>query len=186
MQIQSKQSGFTLVELVIVIALLIILASFALPSYQKMTQDSLIRTAAESIQNGLQIARGEAVKRNANVQLDLRGTDSAWTVCVSPAGGGACPNPDDATTIQSRAVGDGSSTNVDVTVSDASAAGPFVFNGLGVMASPAPTAVSGIISIDVKNGASAGSRDLRVAISVGGSSKNCDPALAASDPRSCP
>ena len=183
MQIQSKQSGFTLVELVIVIALLIILASFALPSYQKMTQDSLIRTAAESIQNGLQIARGEAVKRNANVQLDLRGTDSAWTVCVSPAGGGACPNPDDATTIQSRAVGDGSSTNVDITVSDA---GPYVFSGLGVMNSPAPTAVSGIISIDVKNGSSAGSRDLRVAISVGGSSKSCDPALAASDPRSCP
>lgn len=180
---QSKQSGFTLVELVIVVALLAILSSFAIPSYQQMIQNALVRTAAESIQNGLQIARGEAVKRNANVQLDLRGTDSAWTVCVSPAGGGDCPNPDDATTIQSRDMGDGSSTNVDVTVSDA---GPFVFNGLGVMASPAPTAASGIISIDVKNGSLAGSRDLRVAISVGGSSKTCDPLLAASDPRSCP
>jgi type IV fimbrial biogenesis protein FimT len=176
MLIQSKQSGFTLIEMVIVVALLAILASFAIPSYQKMVQDSLVRNAATSIQTGLQLARGEAVKRNTRVQLDLRGTHSAWTVCESPAAPGACPDPDDATTIQSKDMGDGSSNNVDVTTS---AAGPLVFNAYG-------TLTSGAVTVTVKNSDTT-ARELRIQVGAGGSSKVCDPALPSSgtDPRRC-
>lgn len=173
---RSKQSGFTLVELVVVISILIILASFAIPSYMNMMQDNLVRNAASSIQTGIQIARGEAVKRNANVQLDLRGTNSAWTVCLAPAvAGDSCPNPDNATTIQSKALEDGSSTNVDVTGS----AGPFIFNAYGVL-------TSGAAVINVNN-SDLSARELRVQVGAGGSSKVCDPALTAAgtDPRRC-
>jgi type IV fimbrial biogenesis protein FimT len=172
----SKQSGFTLVELVIVIAILIILSSFAIPSYMNMIQDSMVRNAASSIQTGMQIARGEAVKRNASVQLDLRGTNSAWTVCLAPAvAGDSCPNPDDARTIQSRALEDGSSTKVDVSGS----AGPFIFNAYGVLTSGAA-----IINVNNKD---LTARELRVQVGTGGSSKVCDPALTAAgtDPRRC-
>lgn len=176
MLIQSNQTGFTFIELVIVIALLAILASFAIPSYQNMIQDSMVRNAASSIQTGLQLARGEAVKRNASVQLDLRGTNSAWTVCLTPAAPGACPNPDDATTIQSRDLGEGSSANVNVT---SSAAGPFVFNAFGVL-------TTGAVSIVVVN-SDGSARELQIQIGAGGSSKVCDPALpaAGTDPRRC-
>jgi type IV fimbrial biogenesis protein FimT len=172
-----KSSGFSLVELMVVIALLGIIATYAISSYQAWIQNTRIRTAAESIQGGIQLARAEAVSRNASVQFDFRGTKSAWTVCASPVAPGACPNPDGATTIQSRAVSD---------------AGPYVFNSFGTMTSPVPGGVTGLVSIGVDVSTSvlpsAESRDLRIVIGVGGSSRMCDPdpGVSTSDPRKCP
>jgi type IV fimbrial biogenesis protein FimT len=180
MKIQSKNSGFTLIEVIIVVSILVILASFGIPSYQQMMQNSMIRTASDSILTGLQIARAEAVKRNANVQFNFRGSNiSDWTVCLSPAVAGDCPTTDDATTIQSRSNSEGSSANITVNASDA---GPYVFNGYGVMISPAAA-----LTIDIGNSALSGSRDLRVVVGAGGSAKSCDPALdpSGTDPRKC-
>jgi type IV fimbrial biogenesis protein FimT len=163
-------------ELMIAVAMFGILASFAIPSYQQMIQNSMIRTATDSIQAGFQIARAEAVKQNANVQFDFRGATSDWTVCVSPAAPGSCPA---GTNIQSRVKSDGSSANITVAPS---VAGPYVFNGFGVMTSPV-----GAVSINLGNSALAGSRDLRIAVGVGGAVRVCDPALASggTDPRRC-
>lgn len=178
-----------MIELMIGIAIIAIAMSLGMPSYKAWIQNTRIRNAAESIQSGIQLARGEAVKRNLRVQFDLRGVNSAWTVCVSPAVPGTCPNPDDASTIQSRAVGEGSSTAATITASDAL---PFVFNSFGVMDSPAPSAANGLVTIgvDVSTAvlSAAESRDLRIVIGVGGSARLCDPALSTSgtDPRRCP
>jgi type IV fimbrial biogenesis protein FimT len=181
-----KFSGFTLIELLIVTALIVVIAALAIPGFTQMIQNSRIRAAADSVFSGMQVARAEAVKRNVPVQLDFRGTDSAWSVCTSPAAPGACPVPDNATTIQSRSFGDGSSTDVDIVTSNA---GPFVFSGLGSLTSPAPTAANGLVSIDLNSAASpTNSRKLRVVIGAGGTVKLCDPALNTSgtDPRRCP
>jgi type IV fimbrial biogenesis protein FimT len=187
--IKYKELGLTLVELLVTIAVIGVLATLAIPSYMAWIQNSRIRTAAESIQTGLQMARAEAVSRNVSVQLDFRGTNSAWTVCVSPAAPGSCPDPDDATTVQSRVASEGSSADINVVASDA---GPYIFNSLGTMTSPVPAAVTGLVSIGVDVSTSvlpaAESRDLRIVIGVGGSSRMCDPALpaAGTDPRKCP
>jgi type IV fimbrial biogenesis protein FimT len=137
----------------------------------------------------MQLARAEAVKRNGSVQFDLRSTHSAWSVCARPVAPGACPQPDDATTIQSRAAGEGSSADITVTTTDD---GPYVFNSFGAMISPAPSAADGLVRIAVDVDSSvlpaADSRDLSIIINLGGGLRMCDPALDASgtDPRRCP
>lgn len=179
MRIRARQIGFTLVELLIAMAIFGILAAFAVPSYQNMIENSKIKTATDSILAGLQIARAEAVKRNTSVQFDFR-TDSAWTVCITPAGAGSCPTTDGATTIESRAVSEGSTT--DVAIAESGGAGPYVFDSFGRLTSPATAT-----TIDVTNPSLGSSRDLRVVIGVGGAVKSCDPALDSSgtDPRRC-
>jgi type IV fimbrial biogenesis protein FimT len=180
MAFNRKLSGFTLIELLVVVAVIGVLGALAIPSYTQMVQNTRIKTATESIQNGLQIARAEAVKRNVAVQFDLRGTHSAWTVCLAPTTAGACPNPDNATrTIQSRSQGDGSSADIDVTTTSA---GPYIFNNLG---GSTPTS---FFNIDSSALSATDSRELRVILGAGGNVRVCDPTLstAGTDPRRCP
>lgn len=175
-QANQMESGFTLIELMIVVTLFTVLASFAIPSYQQMIQNTMIRTATDSIVAGFQIARAEAVKRNARVQLDFR-AGSAWTVCMQPAGGGSCPV---GTNIQSRSSSDGSSSSVTIAASNG---GPYVFNGFGIMIAPATALTIGVNS----NAGTSNNRNLRIVVGAGGSVKSCDPALdvAGTDPRRC-
>lgn len=170
-----KNLGFSLIELMVAVALFGVLASLAIPAYRDMIQNNQIRNAAESIQTGIQLARAEAVKRNTTVQFILNGTNSAW--CVST--GTTCPG-----TIQNRVVGEGSSTSVTVTPTPA---GSLVFNSLGILTSPTPTAGSGFVELGVDHSTTGtGLRNLRVVVGIGGSSKMCDSALASTDVRSCP
>lgn len=74
----TKQTGFTLIELMVTIAVLGILLSIAIPSFQNMVLNSRITAQANQAITALNYARSEAVKRAAPV-----------TVC-STNGGAAC------------------------------------------------------------------------------------------------
>jgi type IV fimbrial biogenesis protein FimT len=54
---RPPQAGFTLVEMMIAIAIFALLVLAALPEFRIWMQNTQIRTAAEGILNGLQFAR---------------------------------------------------------------------------------------------------------------------------------
>ena len=65
----KRNLGFTLVELMVTLAVLVILISIAIPSFMNMIQNSRSAALANSIVIALNVARSEAVKRNALVNL---------------------------------------------------------------------------------------------------------------------
>jgi type IV fimbrial biogenesis protein FimT len=70
-----------LVEAMITIAILAILVVMAAPAIGDWLLNAQIRTASESLLDGLQKTRNEAVRRNAPVEFVLdAGTTSGWTI----------------------------------------------------------------------------------------------------------
>src|SRR5258706_14776017 len=63
--------GFSLIELMLVISILGILFALATPDLEIYLVNQKIRASATSIQNGIQLARSEAVKRNQPVSFVL-------------------------------------------------------------------------------------------------------------------
>jgi type IV fimbrial biogenesis protein FimT len=71
---RSNQHGFSLVEIIIGLVIVGVLTSMAIPAFGTWSQNTQIRNAAESIQNGLQQARVEAIRRNTPVRFQLTTT----------------------------------------------------------------------------------------------------------------
>ncbi len=85
--------GFTVVELMITVAVAAILLMIAVPSFRHMLATNQLSTAANELVGGLSEARMEAIQRNAGAQLcsNLAAnntTDTLGKQC-SAAGGGA-------------------------------------------------------------------------------------------------
>lgn len=195
------QCGVTLIELLIGIAVLSVLLATGVPMFSEWIQNTQIRTATESIQNGLQLARNEAVKRNANVRFVLTSAAGlpVWQVCVM--NGADCGE-----ILQQRSGAEGGSNarvGVDATVpvtpvpvtqyGTALAAGAgmsgddgagVTFNGVGAM--PIVNIGTDVTRVDVTNAVAADARRLVIVIGTGGLVRMCDPAHAlASSPQGC-
>lgn len=78
----SHHGGFSLVELMITIAIVGILASVALPALSDFVRNQRIKTATFDVFAALIYARSEAIKRNADVSIVRTGGDwsGGWTV----------------------------------------------------------------------------------------------------------
>lgn len=173
----GKSLGFTLIELMIGITIFAIAMAMGVPSYQTWMQNTQIRNAAESIQNGLQRARSEAVKGNTNVFFRLD-TNSGWTIA---SGVPAAPN-----VIEARSANEGS-RNVTRTVLPAGAT-IITYGSLGALVAnqDAPVTLAPTeINLDSSVLDAADSRDLRVALGVGGNVRMCDPNLTAGTIGAC-
>lgn len=187
----------SLIELMVAIAIVSLLMVMGAPSFNQWIQNTQTRTAAESVLNGLQLARTEAVRRNANVRFNL--TDAtggvAWSVtCVTVTAD--CP----AGNIQSRSAGEGG-TNARVGAAFATgalgtplAAGAALpagvtFNGLGRVPTLNPDGSindDDIARIDVTNAVRTDARRMVILVGTGGQTRMCDPAISlATNPQGC-
>jgi len=78
-----KTRGFTLLELLIAIALLGILLTVAVPSFLNAIQNSRVTTQANDLVTAFQLARSEALKRKVPVSICAADTSAATPTCGS-------------------------------------------------------------------------------------------------------
>ncbi len=69
--------GFTLIELLVCLALLGVMASFAIPSWQRLQERHRIEATRDQLMNDLQTARVRALQRGETLQL-VRQHDCTW------------------------------------------------------------------------------------------------------------
>lgn len=77
-------NGFSLIELMVVVALVAVLASMAVPSFRTFLVKRTVQAAADAMITDLRYARSEAIKRSAQVSLCQ---SSNGTSCAGPGGG---------------------------------------------------------------------------------------------------
>lgn len=107
---KAKMKGFTVIELMIVIAIAAILATLAGPSFTSFMNNTSQNSAFSQLQGDLNRARSEAIKRNARVLVCNSTTGSScstatdwssgWVVCFDADANNDCdattasnPNP---------------------------------------------------------------------------------------------
>lgn len=73
----AGQPGFTLTELLLVVAVIGILASLAAPSFSQLIKSQRMKSMATDINASLTLARSEAIKRNRDVTLSPT-TAGSW------------------------------------------------------------------------------------------------------------
>jgi len=82
LQRPHHQAGFTIIELMITVAVVGVLAMVAIPQMNYAIQNSRVRTAVSDTHTSLLLARSEAIKRNGNVTLQRSGGSwlNGWNV----------------------------------------------------------------------------------------------------------
>lgn len=206
---RRRLTGFTLIELMIVLVIFAILMALGMPVYQGWAARTKVRVASESLLSGLVTARMQALQKNSQVHFyltndlsaacSLSNTGTSWVISQdSPAGKCNIAPSDtvDPRIIQSRAGSEGGSPPVISALNATNAAANrIIFSGLGrtVLTDSAGVNTNPISRIDITypiggtcehNGGKV--RCLRLLISNGGETRLCDPVVtAASDPRLC-
>ncbi len=80
--------GFSLIEIMVVVAIIAILAAVAAPSFQAMLQNNRAQAAASALQVSLNLARSESVRRGSGTVVTVAANTQAghwengWTVFI--------------------------------------------------------------------------------------------------------
>src|SRR5262245_43844418 len=70
---RAPMRGFTLIELMVAIAIAALLIFLAAPSFVTFLRNSEVRSTSEAIINGLRAAKSEAARQNQRVMFTLAG-----------------------------------------------------------------------------------------------------------------
>lgn len=178
--------GFTLVELMVTVALMALLLGLAAPSFGTWTRNAQVRTVSDALGNGVRLAQAEAVRRNRQMVFFLtnntactaaiasNNNGSFWSIRTVPLLAGEASD-----VVQCGVLSD-SAGGVALTGPQA-----LCFNSGGrQVANAAPgTSVAacaldptGISTFNVS--AAGADRAMRITVSLGGQVRMCDPARA--------
>lgn len=205
-KVRLLTAGFTLIEAIVTLAIVAIMVGMAMPSFATWLANQQIRAAAESVSNGLQLARATAMNANVPVRFwfhDVTTNQSGWTVCYWDLASEEClddpnrfPNP-----IQRKSSLEGSpNVTVGVTTNAGTAAafGTALTAGAGMPAAngvtfgglgrPVGPPESNFLRLDLRNTglSSADERRLVALVSPSGGARICDPkADPTKNPQGC-
>jgi type IV fimbrial biogenesis protein FimT len=185
---KRRTRGFTVVELMVSVTVMALLLLIGIPSYQQWTLNTRIRTATESVQNGLRLARNEAAQRSTNVRFQLTNATGGWEVCTPASSTTACPAT--GSSVLQAYTGDNGSNGLKITTSTAVSSvtgsnwyvsgvtGTATSTGITYNSFARPSNYGGtdLLRIDA-SAAQADARRLVVTISAGGMVNMCDPQI---------
>ena len=82
------QRGFTMIEIVVVVAIMGVLLTIAVPSFVTYSSSQKVKTASFDLYASMMFARSEAIKRKVNVTVAAVGGDwkNGWTVAAAGVG----------------------------------------------------------------------------------------------------
>lgn len=169
----SRSRGFSLVELMVTVAVLATVLAIGVPSLRTFIENGRIRAAGESWQYGLTLARSEAVRLNLPVTFVV--DESGWQVRRATDGG-----------VLHRASAKDSTRGLDLRTEPVDAS-TVTYDSFGRVI-PNRDGSEPIETVDIgaaRPPGSAGYRPLRLQLLSGGLVRLCDPAAAADDPRKC-
>lgn len=92
----SRRAGFTLIEMMIAIAVTAVLVAIGIPRFQTVIQNNRITTVNNELVSALSLARSEAIKRGAPVRVSPLGGgwSAGWRVWVDVDDDGAFTGTD--------------------------------------------------------------------------------------------
>lgn len=162
--LRHRAGGFTLVELMVTIGVFALLTALAVPTLRSVIENSHIKAAGQSLQNGLAMARAEAVRLNTRVAFTL--TSTGWNIT----------RVDDPDRMLQQASGKEKASSVQITPNPA---GAVVFDAFGRKS-------SGPTQIDIEAiHPSSSHKPLTVELASSGTARLCDEALASTEPKAC-
>jgi Tfp pilus assembly protein FimT len=156
-----SQRGVTLVEMVVIIAILVVVAAISVPFLGSALRDARTRGAAEQVQEALRTARQYAIATTAVYRVILQPTNVQVT-CTdgTPAGNVCAPNrPPD---INEPLVNAAEGATLSASPSE------IRFNNMGAT-------TTGAATVDVTN---AGGEQWQVVVNVAGRVRACSPSCS--------
>lgn len=81
---KSRQSGFTIIELMVTLTIFAILMSLAVPGMSTLVEKRRLVGAAEEIYNRLQFARSEAIKQSSDMRVSF--DEGEWCIGTNDNG----------------------------------------------------------------------------------------------------
>jgi type IV fimbrial biogenesis protein FimT len=100
---QNTHRGFTLVELIVTLAITVILLTLGIPAFRDMTLNNSRTGRINELVTALQLARSESVKRGVEVSIANTGAwEQGWTVFVDDNSNGTLDGGEQALRVTQR------------------------------------------------------------------------------------